>query len=63
MPLCCCCHETEVDMLLKVCGHMVCGACVYSLLAPVAGSRVRQAKCPICRKNFKKEDTIKMFFN
>ena len=50
-------------MLLKVCGHMVCSACLYSLLAPVAGSRVRQAKCPICRKNFKKDDTIKMFFN
>ena len=63
MPLCCCCHETEVDMLLQVCGHMVCTSCAHSLLSLSTGTRVRPAKCPICRKIFTQSQTIKMFFN
>jgi hypothetical protein len=65
MPLCCCCHETEVDTLLKVCGHMVCSVCCEALLqAGTPGTRTtRVAPCPICRKGFNMSDTIKMYFN
>ena len=58
MPLCCCCHETEVDTLLQMCGHMICTTCASSLLA-----RARGPKCPICRKVFKQTELIKMYYN
>ena len=63
MPLCCCCHETEVDSLLQMCGHMICTSCADSILNPTSSARTRHAKCPICRKAFKQTEIIKMYFN
>ena len=58
---CSICMNSELDCVLKTCGHIFCRSCLDEMILQHRSGSSNYLQCPVCKKEFSKYDLINIF--